>query len=312
MPALLSALASVLSLALSACASTVPPPSDLCHWSGEAAPPITSSPLGVTPPLAADGVVYVAYAVPGAGADQSPTQTDIAALRASDGALLWSVPDSNGTGRLAFADGILILLGRGIVGLRARDGASLWRALPWRSYGNLPRAISGGVLYAIDDAVYAFRITDGRLLWQTPVNEYQALWAPVVDGATVYVGSGNGFLMALRADTGALLWKTFLSSPTSPTPGTYTPLGVVAGQLYVTATGTGADGVLRVNPADGASAGYRLPLPAATPLLDPLIVNGTLYVGIEVTPISRTTRRPDIAAYHLLASGGTLLWRPPA
>ncbi len=114
------------------------PPPNLCHWSGEAPPPITSSPLGVTPPLAADGVVYVGYTVP--GADQSPAQTAIAALRARDGALLWSVPDSNGTRRLAFADGILILLGRGIVGLRARDGASLWSA---RSNGTLLWAIGG-------------------------------------------------------------------------------------------------------------------------------------------------------------------------
>jgi len=41
-------------------------------------------------------------------------------------------------------------------------------------------------------------------------------------------------------------------------------------------------------------------------------VNGTLYVGVELTPISVTDGRPDIAAYRLLASGGTLLWRLPA
>jgi hypothetical protein len=85
-PALLCALASVLALALSACASTVPP--NLCHWTGEAPPLITRSSLRVTPPLAADGVVYVGYAIP--GTDHSPAQSAIVALRARDGASLWS------------------------------------------------------------------------------------------------------------------------------------------------------------------------------------------------------------------------------
>ncbi len=146
-------------------------------------------------------------------------------------------------------------------------------------------------------------------MWQTPVNESQDLSRPVADGAAVYVGSNNGFLMALQAATGALLWKISPSTPsTSNVPTGYRPLAVVAGKLYVLSTG----GLVRVNAVDGASARYPLPLPATTPLLDPQVVNGILYAGIEVTPDSRSLGRPDIVAYRLLASGGALLWRLPA
>ncbi len=166
LPALLCALVTILSLTLSACASALLPPGHSptptrqanCRSYGEAGPPTIPYQLNVTPPVAADGVVYVGYTVRREG---PPNQTLIAALRASDGTLLWSVPDSNGTDHLVLADGTLILLGRGIVGLRASDGTSLWSTMPWHSFGVLPWAISAGILYVIHDAVYAFRISVG-------------------------------------------------------------------------------------------------------------------------------------------------------
>jgi outer membrane protein assembly factor BamB len=292
-----------------------------CGSSGEAPPSATGYPLRVLRPLAADGVVYVGYAVPGTNVDQP--QTVIAALRASDGTPLWTVPDTNGTGELAFADGNLLLFGSGIVALRASDGASLWRS-PFRPYDGVgPWAIDEGVLYFLHSDVYALRISDGRILWQHPVQHPGTfLIALVVDGATVYVGSANGYVMALAADTGALLWKAF---PTYPTPATnttppehrsYAPLAVVAGQLYVRLTDGVTIGFLRIDPSNGDSAAYDLPAPRASATTDllptPLFVaNGILVVGIQ-GPTTGLRGQPDIAAYRLLPGGGKRLWYLPA
>ncbi|HEV2459433.1 MAG TPA: PQQ-binding-like beta-propeller repeat protein [Ktedonobacterales bacterium] len=312
LPTPLCPLVAVLSLTLGACGGSPPP--GLCDSPGDA-PPGSSIPLRVLPPLAADGVVYVGYTVL---KDHYLPQTVIAALRASDGALLWSVPDANytyandtypnRTRGMAYADGVLLLLGSGIVALRAQDGTTLWQALPWgvNSDGAFHFAVSRGVLYIVRGDISAVRISDGRLLWQTVASEGQAWSQPLVDGITVYVGADD--LLALRADTGALLWKAFPSTPALAKGSEYVPLGVVAGQLYVVATGTGPNGVLRVKPADGASTDYPLPLPPTSTLLDPLLImNGTLYVGVAVS-LSAADRR-DIAAFRLRVSGATPLWR---
>jgi polyvinyl alcohol dehydrogenase (cytochrome) len=39
---------------------------------------------------------------------------------------------------------------------------------------------------------------------------------PIIVGATVYVGSWDGFMYALNRDTGALLWQTYLGKTTNP------------------------------------------------------------------------------------------------
>jgi putative pyrroloquinoline-quinone binding quinoprotein len=328
LPALLCALAAILSLALSAC-NAVPPHNDLCNSSssGDAAP-TPEPPHEPSQPVAADGIVYVGYALPESASDPAQgrqRQYVVAAVRMDDGATLWRVPAANGAWPqavngawpLAVAEGVLIVLdtgASGLVGLRARDGAALWHA-PLVS-----RVVTsyGGVLYVIaNGAVYALRVADGRTLWHTPVKGNPVLTAPVVDGHAIYVASGNGSVVALRMGTGAPLWTSFPDPLRSSQVGYY-PLAAAAGQLYVTTSGliigsaqTIPAGVLRLNPANGATEGYALRLPPYTEALYPALMASVFYAILLAYHAPAPKPPPVIAAYRLSESGSHLLWRAP-
>lgn len=282
--AALSALMALLSIALSACANDVPPAvratplpngARCGGWLQTA-----SQRLLVSNPVTANGVVYIEYAAPTNRFDIF--QSVIVALRASDGLALWRIrdPDPAQTEKLLIKDGMLILLGRDTTALRLADGKLIWQAqFSIRHFGPLSPDPPRGVLYVANDGfgLFAFRIADGALLWETqeaPQNEQNAafpnvaLTAPVLDGNTLFVGSGSsvigvpdGPLMAFRADTGAMLWHTYVDSryPTS-----FAPIAVISGVLYVKASSdTGPNGILRVNPVNGASLGF---VPSTSPL----------------------------------------------
>lgn len=318
-------LAVSLTLTLSACVVR-PPKSYQCNFSGDASRPTPPYSLSVTPPLAVDGVIYVGYTFPQRG-EGYPGRYSIAALRASDGALLWRVVVGGGesfTTPLAVADGVLIVGGSSLVGLRASDGVILWSA----SLGAVVAVTaSGGVLYAFSDtataAIAALRLTDGHILWQTPVQEptlpslRQGLFqdAPLVAGNTVYLAVGNGAVEAIRADTGAALWTVspnLTQSQQSQQPQRMwnIPFAISAGQLYVTTNGTldvGPASVLRLNPATGESDGYALRLPETTQSSYPLLLAGGVYVVLTAPQPS-----PMITAYRLLVNGAPMLWRVSA
>lgn len=340
---MLCLLVSVLSLTLGACSGPVLP-SGLLH----APTPTPALPSACTPteaawsapgyelpttrPLVVDGVVYVGYALKAPPNDplgdinnNQRNYVDrfaIAALRARDGATLWRVPTTRGTWPytvtgawpLAVADGVLVAYDTGLdanglvglVGLRARDGATLWRTpLDFRTM----TARGGGLYVTTNDGVSALRIVDGRLLWRTPVRG-APLSAPLLVGASLYLATTYGRVVALRADTGAVRWSDVLSPF-----GQYLPLEVSAGWLYVYAPSDApqgiAAGVLRLNPASGARQGYVLRLPPSIVALFPSLQAGVFYA--IVFPFGVTTPQPPnaIAAYRLSATGSQLLWRTP-
>lgn len=53
--------------------------------------------------------------------------------------------------------------------------------------------------------VYALRARDGSVLWRHGMGQ-TVYNAPVLNGATVYVGTADGSVYALRADNGAVEW----------------------------------------------------------------------------------------------------------
>lgn len=311
---LFCALATVLSLALSACASGPPlfptDQRDPCRSYSEAPPPVTYSTITVSAPLVANGVVYVSYAIP--EVNTAVARYALAALRVRDGVTLWRVADARRP--LAVVDGVLLV--DGLAGRRASDGTLLWQA-PLGPEGAITLGVSGHVLYAFrHDTFYAIRIADGRVLWQSvlqqnPGASYPVQFAPVVDGNAVYFGEANGNLVALRADTGAVLWTN------SPDParsmGGYVPLAVLDGWLYVYISGLqqGVNGVLSVNPANGAVAGYTLSLPAFTTMTDSALVADVFAVTVPPVYTSATSSTTNlyILAYRLRANGSQLLWR---
>jgi outer membrane protein assembly factor BamB len=159
--------------------------------------------------------------------------TSVLALRASDGALLWSAD----TGRL---DSPSLILSNGVVystganksgsalfALSASDGKLLWQrtataadngpfSLPTVVGGvvyvyNGPLPVGGGIRYA---SIYALRSSDGAVLWRQPWQRHLVtiFSAPVVANGVIYTSTDAGTEIpaaayALRASDGAVLWR---------------------------------------------------------------------------------------------------------
>ncbi|MDE3230498.1 MAG: PQQ-binding-like beta-propeller repeat protein [Chloroflexota bacterium] len=252
-------------------------------------------------PVAGDGAVYVEYPV--LTADRTQTQYTIAALRASDGAMLWSIANTNFTSRLAFVDGKLILLGDDMVALRATDGTALWQdPLNWNWQASLlyrdgilyfSNGFSNGSASVGDGAViYAIRLADGRTLWQTPVSGITGPTAPVLDGNSLYVGVFNGVIAALRTDTGAIRWQAPFASAQSNDA---TPLAMIGGKLLVRTP----RGNLLLNPANGGGEEDAPPPFDTASRVDSLAVGRTTFLGLSD------------GSYSLFASDGRLIWSAP-
>jgi len=100
--------------------------------------------------------------------------------------------------------------------LDAHTGALLWRHASVGSV-NEP-AVADGVVYAgsTDHNVYALDARTGDILWTYTAGDWVAA-TPIVANGIVYVNSGDGFplyaLYALNANTGALIWKRQASNP---------------------------------------------------------------------------------------------------
>ena len=285
----------------------------------------TAPVAAATPPVVADGVLYVSYTFPDTTLNPPRYQYALVALRARDGVPLWRLATAAGMAEpVAVADGVLIVSDgetSTLVGLRASDGATLWHschsaALVGSSAGMfMDVAPSAGVLYVIDNGdVSALRIADGLTLWQTPVQSGLVGSLPVVDGTSVYVAASNGSVVALQADTGAVRWTAFQDTTASPLVWHY-PLATYGGQLYVTASDAQSvnPAVLGLNAADGTSDGFALRLPMYALALCPALTADifTTVIYPSVPPGATHAPGPTIDAYRLSASGGQLLWSVP-
>jgi outer membrane protein assembly factor BamB len=98
---------------------------------------------------------------------------------------------------------------------------------------------------------------------------------PVVIGndATVYAGSADGRLHALRTDTGGIRWESDLGSPVTRAP------ALADGTLYVATT----DGRLNAVPADGCR-NFLCPAtwttaPGSEITVQPAVAGGVVFVG---------------------------------
>ncbi len=146
------------------------------------------------------------------------------AIRASDGTVLWHFDMNNGkngmVGWLSLVDGVIYTsvmdfstpdTSRGhIYALQSTTGAVLWH------YDDNHASPSGAVLangiiyisgYSQDrnDVVYALRVRDGSVLWRQSIGQ-DGYDAPVLNGATVYIGASDGSVYALQASNGAVEW----------------------------------------------------------------------------------------------------------
>ena len=102
----------------------------------------------------------------------------------------------------------------------------------------------------------------------------------------MYIGSNDGYVYALKASTGALIWRYQTGSYVTSSP------TVVNGVLYI---GSWDDYVYALNASTGAFIWYYQT--GSSVLGSPTVVNGVVYIGSD-----------DDYVYALNASTGALIW----
>jgi outer membrane protein assembly factor BamB len=173
---------------------------------------LTSSSTNPSSPTLANGLLFLGAGMLPDGSLGSASRLKFClclyALRASDGAVVWTHP----TGDQVFdtatvVDGIVYVseFADGLMALRASDGTLLWSRKGLNASGSL--AIANGDIYvaSFDQHIYAVSASDGSQLWQTKDGEIGPSGGLTVSDGVVYaVDSG---MVALRASDGTRLWR---------------------------------------------------------------------------------------------------------
>ncbi|MCS7272955.1 MAG: PQQ-like beta-propeller repeat protein [Fimbriimonadales bacterium] len=153
-------------------------------------------------------------------------------------------------------------------------------AATWRFFGNpapnnpaLPGVGKQTIYYPCLNRLYAVNMEDGTLKWQYPADaplNTTILGQPVEGEGLVYIGTSNGNVLALDAQTGSLRWVfTADSAPTAR------PL-LRDGVLYI---GTGRGEVYALNARSGEPV-WREPYRADDYIAGQLVTDGeTLFFG---------------------------------
>ena len=104
----------------------------------------------------------------------------------------------------------------GVTALRGRGGTVAWHATTGDSSGQWAPFVEAGVLYTeggsfkpatqriVNASLVALRLTDGHVLWQTPIPVGDL--GVAVDGPLLLVTAGGSGLYALDASDGAVPW----------------------------------------------------------------------------------------------------------
>jgi outer membrane protein assembly factor BamB len=164
---------------------------------------------GIPNVAAADGVTLIS----GNGPD---SQGEVYALRSTDGTLIWKTPQ--GTSYLyqpVVAQGVVYAGADDghVFALRERDGAPLWQYATGSSHVTFTPAVSNGSVYVeANGSVTALSAQDGTVIWRHHLDVGSSSLSvsspsPAVADGVVYVSSTDGYLYALRADTGKELWR---------------------------------------------------------------------------------------------------------
>jgi outer membrane protein assembly factor BamB len=149
----------------------------------------------------------------------------VSAYRSDNGSKLWSVdmtPKEKDTGAigggLAFDQGRLFVTSAygDVVALDGKNGKEIWRrhiGIPFRTGPTVDDSRVFAISY--DNQVHALTEADGQVIWTyTGVAESAELLggaSPAVSGGVVIAPMSSGELVALRADSGRLVWSDALT-----------------------------------------------------------------------------------------------------
>ncbi|MSR00191.1 MAG: outer membrane protein assembly factor BamB [Gammaproteobacteria bacterium] len=163
--------------------------------------------LGLAPAVS-DSIVYVAgYA------------GDVFALRLNDGKQLWR---STTKASLSGGPGVgnsLVVVGSSkgeVIALELSTGTTRWKAFVAGEVLAAPAVgDSAVVVRTVDGRLVGLDLTDGHELWreeqQIPRLTLRGTAAPVIVGNAAIAGFDNGRVLAVEAQTGAILWESLVS-----------------------------------------------------------------------------------------------------
>lgn len=148
------------------------------------------------------------------------TKGELTKLDAASGREVWRTnigePISGGVG----VGGGIVMVGsnKGYVHAVDTAGKFLWKSKISSEILSVPRYFDGMVIVRSgDNHIYGLDATDGNRKWVyeriTPALSLRSSVGFVVDAGAVYAGFAGGKLVAIRADTGKIIWEATIAQP---------------------------------------------------------------------------------------------------
>lgn len=159
--------------------------------------------------------------------------------------------------------------------------------------GLAPSVARGEVFVAAAGGyVAAYKVADGRLVWQRHIRHARLSGGPTAGAGIVALGTRGGYVVALEASDGKPKWRHFVGSPVITSP------AIAPG---IVAVKTMAGNLIGLDPASGAELWVVSESPPSLTLrygIHPLIVKGIVYAGFA-----------DGKVIAVNTSTGKVLWR---
>lgn len=219
-----------------------------------------------------DGVLYV-----------SAMDGSVHALRAADGAALWTARTGGACHSSPVPDGERVIVGSAdgtVYALDARTGRTVWQR-PTGGPVYATAAVAGGIaaIASGDGSVYGLEMGDGRARWRfrlPPSPSAFAQSAATTDGERFFVGAWDRHVYALDVATGEPVWrrqatpKSFAYSPAIGSP------AVGGGTVFVPSN----DNVLHALDAATGQPRWRYTSPGdKVGYSSPALVDGRIFIG---------------------------------